>query len=110
MRYLSTQGVVSLVVNEAAGRRFHPLPDEYERQIVSCRRLVGFKTRDRKMIIRAAGLICPLLMSNAECLDGLGQANRTLIWHIFGSETRLIGVHRSRCPGHLKAENPGGKR
>jgi hypothetical protein len=49
-------------------------------------------------------------MSNAECLDGLGQANRTLIWQIFGSETRLIGIHRSRCPGHLEAENPGGKR
>jgi hypothetical protein len=47
MRYLSTQGVVSLVVNEAAGRRFHPVPGEYEHQIVPYRKLVSFKTRDR---------------------------------------------------------------
>ena len=50
------------------------------------------------------------LMSNGERLDSLGQANRTLIGHVFGGETRLIEVHRSRCPGHLKAENPGKKR
>jgi hypothetical protein len=49
-------------------------------------------------------------MSNTERLDGLGQANRTLIWDILGSETHLIGVYRSRCPGHLKAEYPDGKR
>lgn len=62
------------------------------------------------MFSRAAELMTLLLMSNGERLDSLGQANRTLIGHVFGSETRLIEVHRWRCPGHLKAENPGGKR
>jgi hypothetical protein len=62
------------------------------------------------MIIRAAALMTLWLMSNGERLDSLGQANRTLIGHVFGGETRLIEVHRSRCPGHLKAENPGKKR
>jgi hypothetical protein len=44
---------------------------------------------------------CLQLMSNTERLDGLGQANDTLIRHIFASETHLIGIRRSRCPGHL---------
>jgi hypothetical protein len=47
-------------------------------------------------------------MSNTEGLDGLGQANCTL--NIFGSQTHLVEVRRSRRPGHLKAENPGRKR
>jgi hypothetical protein len=45
---------------------------------------------------------CLLLMSNTERLDGLGQANCTLIWHIFGSQTRLIEVRRSQCPGQIQ--------
>jgi hypothetical protein len=53
---------------------------------------------------------CLLLMSNTERLDGFGQANGSLIWHVFASETHVIAIHRSRRPRHLKIEHSGKKR